>query len=49
MKKVLILGAGKSSTVLIEYLLKNAQLFNWQVTVADKDINIVQQKISGSK
>ncbi len=49
MKKVLILGAGKSSTVLIEYMLKNSSAYNWQIIVADIDINIAQQKISGSK
>jgi hypothetical protein len=32
MKKVLLFGAGKSATVLIDYLLENAEKENWQLT-----------------
>ncbi len=35
MKKILVLGAGRSSTSLISYLLRNAPTYDWEVTVAD--------------
>jgi saccharopine dehydrogenase-like NADP-dependent oxidoreductase len=35
MKKLLILGAGKSAYDLISYILKHAAEFNWQVTISD--------------
>lgn len=35
MKRLLILGAGRSSVSLIEYLLKHAGEEDWEVTVAD--------------
>ncbi len=35
MKQIVLLGAGKSATILIEYLLNNAQSENWELTVAD--------------
>lgn len=46
MKNVLILGAGKSSSVLIEYLLTNAIRFKWTITVGDLDIKVAEQKIN---
>lgn len=45
MKKILIFGAGKSATVLIEYLLEQASIHQWQVIVADQDIDTATQKI----
>ncbi|HEX4877166.1 MAG TPA: saccharopine dehydrogenase C-terminal domain-containing protein, partial [Chitinophagaceae bacterium] len=48
MKKILLFGAGKSATVLIDYLLKNATVEHWHITVVDADINLAKGKISGS-
>lgn len=45
MKKILIIGAGRSSTTLIDYLEKNAPKHNWQITVADQDINLIKEKV----
>jgi saccharopine dehydrogenase-like NADP-dependent oxidoreductase len=45
MTKILIIGAGRSATVLIDYLLKNAANYNWHVTVADVDIKLAEEKI----
>ena len=45
MTKILIIGAGRSATSLIEYLLKNAGAHNWEVTVSDVDIKLAQEKI----
>lgn len=44
MKHVVVIGAGKSSTVLIEYLIREAALNNWQVTVADSDPDLARSK-----
>jgi saccharopine dehydrogenase-like NADP-dependent oxidoreductase len=35
MKKIVLFGAGKSSTCLIDYLIKESALQGWQLTVAD--------------
>ncbi|HIL66955.1 MAG TPA: saccharopine dehydrogenase [Flavobacteriales bacterium] len=35
MKKILVIGSGRSAVTLIKYLLDNAEGNNWQVTVAD--------------
>lgn len=37
MQQILVLGAGKSATVLIEYLLDHATSNNWMVTIGDLD------------
>ena len=44
MKNILLFGAGKSASVLIEYLLENAAENNWFVTVVDTDIELIQKK-----
>ena len=49
MKQVLVFGAGKSATALIDYLLKNAEKENWQLTVIDADLPAAQKKIKGSE
>lgn len=48
MKKILLFGAGKSATVLIDYLLKNAVAENWQLIVADANLEAAKNKISSS-
>lgn len=48
MTKILIIGAGRSATSLIEYLLKHAVEFNWQITVSDVDIELARQKVGNS-
>ena len=35
MKKLLIIGAGRSATTMIDYLLEHAQAEDWKVTVGD--------------
>ncbi len=44
MKKILILGAGRSASTLIEYLLKVASISDYEVTVADTSLDLAQQK-----
>lgn len=45
MNKILVLGAGRSSTSLIAYLLSNAKTSGWQVIVGDYSEKIAQEKI----
>ncbi len=47
MQKILVIGAGRSCTSLIHYLLKNAAAENWQVTIAEKNKELALEKIQG--
>ena len=47
MKNILLFGAGKSATVLIDYLLQNAIENKWQVTISDSDKKLIEQKTNG--
>lgn len=47
MRHVLILGAGKSASVLIEYMLSEAEAEDWIVTVGDVSPETALQKIGG--
>ncbi len=45
MKNILIVGAGLSSTSLIEYLLKHSDENHWQVRLADMSLELAESKI----
>jgi len=45
MKKILILGAGRSTSTLISYLEDNAQKYGWEITVGDNDFQSVRTKV----
>ena len=47
MNKILIMGAGLSSTDLINYLLKHSLEYEWKITVGDIDLDVAQRKIAG--
>lgn len=47
-KQVLVLGAGRSSSTLIQFLLDNAETCQWSVVVGDLDQELASQKINGS-
>ena len=49
MKKILVLGAGKSSSSLIKYLLDNSEKEEWFVTVADVSLKNAEEKINDHK
>ncbi len=49
MKTILLFGAGKSATILIEYLLKNAETEHWMLKVVDVDLDLAKSKIGESK
>lgn len=44
MKHILLIGAGKSATVLIDYLKQIAEEHVWKVTVADNDLVLAAAK-----
>ena len=46
MRNVLVLGAGRSSSSLIKYLLDHAKQNDWKVTVGDVSKNAAQEKVS---
>ena len=47
MNHILVIGAGRSATTLIHYLLKQAEQHEWIVTVVDADPDLATQKIGG--
>jgi len=47
MKKILVIGAGRSSSSLIKYLLENAEKENWVIKVGDMDEALAKEKVSG--
>jgi saccharopine dehydrogenase-like NADP-dependent oxidoreductase len=48
LQTLLLFGAGKSATVLIDYLLQEAAINNWQIIIADADKNQVLAKTNNS-
>jgi saccharopine dehydrogenase-like NADP-dependent oxidoreductase len=48
MKQVLLFGAGKSATVLIDYLLSHAKKENWRLTLVDANLQLATDKLNGS-
>jgi saccharopine dehydrogenase (NADP+, L-glutamate forming) len=48
MKKILIIGAGLSTISLIEYLLNNAEKYDWQITVGDMSEENARKKVNGN-
>lgn len=44
MKNILVIGAGRSASSLIKYLLDNSASEQWQITVADVALDLVKQK-----
>lgn len=47
MRKILVLGAGRSATTLIHYLDTHARSSKWRVTVADSDALVLEAKVKG--
>lgn len=44
MTKILIIGAGRSATSLIDYFLKHSAAYDWKITVGDVDIRLAEEK-----
>lgn len=49
MKKIVLFGAGKSASVLIDYLLSGATENNWHIIIADANKNLVEEKTKQHK
>ena len=47
MKKILVIGAGRSATVLIQYFLDNAIANDWHITVGDISEQLAAEKVHG--
>ena len=47
MKKILILGAGRSAHTLINYLIEQSSKYEWSITIGDKFIESLQSKTKG--
>ena len=47
MKTILIIGAGRSSSSLIRYLLKHSEQEDWTIKVGDMDLSMAEEKIGG--
>jgi len=47
MKNILVIGAGRSTSVLIQYLLTHSQEFDWKITVADQNKEHAVNRIAG--
>jgi len=48
MKRILVLGAGRSSSTLIRYLLDNSRTYDWNITVGDVSAANALAKIGSS-
>ena len=43
--QILVIGAGRSSSSLIKYLLDNAAAQDWQVRIGDMDLSLAQSRV----
>jgi saccharopine dehydrogenase-like NADP-dependent oxidoreductase len=48
MNRILILGAGRSSSALIDYLLQNAQQHDWFITIGDQLLEASKEKAAAN-
>jgi saccharopine dehydrogenase-like NADP-dependent oxidoreductase len=48
MKRILLFGAGKSATCLIDYLVKEISVHQWELVVAESNLTLAQSKIGGA-
>ncbi|MDC3306125.1 saccharopine dehydrogenase NADP-binding domain-containing protein [Flavobacteriales bacterium] len=49
MKKILVIGAGRSAVTLIKYLLDNSAANNWQVTLADFSLELAEEAVGSNE
>nr|WP_262713771.1 saccharopine dehydrogenase NADP-binding domain-containing protein [Pseudobacter ginsenosidimutans] len=48
MKHILVFGAGKSATCLIDYLIKETDTHRWALTVVDGNLELASSKTAGA-
>lgn len=49
MKTILVIGAGKSSSTLIKYLIDNSEENNWKILVADREMDAILDKTNNDR
>lgn len=49
MDQILLLGAGRSATILIDYLLRESEINGWHLIVCDVDLELAKKKVNNSK
>ena len=49
MKRILVIGAGRSSSTMIKYFLNHAQKENWLIRVGDMQLSVAQEKVGNHK
>lgn len=49
MRKILVIGAGRSAVSLIDYLLNHCESENWEVTIADANAEAAADLVGGRK
>ena len=49
MKKILIIGAGRSATTLINYLLNESVVNDWLITIADYNLILAEKAANNHK
>ncbi len=47
MKRIFVIGAGRSTTTMIQYLLDHAEMEDWMVKVGDIDLSAAEEKVNG--
>ena len=45
-KNILVIGAGRSSSSLIKYLLNHSETENWNIKVGDMELDIAEEKVA---
>lgn len=48
MKNIFIIGAGRSTTYLIRYLEENSALYGWNITIGDKEVETIRNRVAES-
>ncbi len=46
MKKVLVIGAGRSASSLIRFLINESEQLDWHIKVVDQDGNLAQERVN---
>ncbi len=47
MKKIFVIGAGRSTTTMVQYLLDHSEMEDWVVTVGDLNLSAAEEKVNG--
>ena len=48
-QKIFIIGAGRSASSLIKYLINESVKNNFELIIGDKDVSVVKDKIDSHK